>query len=98
MENFCKFGLMSTCTAKVQKKCEHFRKSSGNPEKCRHFTFGEYCDSLKAQLASQKKQEEEKEEEKEKAESAGIEAMEEAQEAYLEQINSNKKFPPDMGM
>jgi hypothetical protein len=55
MENYCKLNVMSTCTAEDQKKCQFFEKSSQDSSKCMYFTFGEYCDCLKAQLEAQKK-------------------------------------------
>ena len=91
-QNYCKRGMMSMCTAKEQKNCKYFAKSSTNSKRCMHFTFEEFCDCMEAQFNLDKK-EDKKEEEKEKTD--GIEVMQEAQEAYLEQVKSNKKILPN---
>lgn len=90
-QNYCKRGMMSTCTANIeQSKCKYFAKSSTNSKRCMHFMFEEFCDCMEAQF-NLKKKEEEKEEEKEKSD--GIEVIQEAQEAYLEQAKSAKGLP-----
>ena len=54
---FCKREFMSICTAaseSEQKKCKFYKKSSFS-DKCMYLMFGEYCDCLEAQLATQQK-------------------------------------------
>ncbi len=85
-QNYCKHEMMSMCTAKDQKNCKYFVKSSTNSKRCMHFTFEEFCDCVEAQYNLDKKEEE-------KEEADGIEIMQEAQEAYLEQVKSAKGLP-----
>ena len=52
---FCKRDTMFICTAaseSEQKNCKFYKKSSFT-DKCMYFMFGEYCDCLEAQLATQ---------------------------------------------
>ena len=52
--NLCKLDLMSLCTAyskKDQSNCGFYEKSQ-NASRCMYFTFGEFCDCLKAQIAA----------------------------------------------
>ena len=52
---FCKRDMMSICTAaneREQKNCKFYKKSSFS-DRCMYFMFGEYCDCLDAQIATQ---------------------------------------------
>lgn len=52
--SFCKREIMSVCTATTetqQKNCCYYEKSC-QTDKCMYFIFGEYCDSLKAQMSA----------------------------------------------
>jgi hypothetical protein len=52
--NYCETRAMSFCTAKQlseQPGCKFYEKA-GYANRCMYFTFGRYCDCLKAQLNS----------------------------------------------
>jgi hypothetical protein len=55
--NFCKPGVMSTCSAKdckEQESCEFYERAS-RENRCMHFAFDQYCGSFKAQDDAKKK-------------------------------------------